>query len=165
MSEGGGGWFEQLWDKVCPCRLIRKNIVMTTLVILSFALVTWTVMATMEAPKPPPPSNVTYVMIDDTKELELLNFTMKTVLTKQQAKPKKAKAAPPDPKPAKSELKSLRQSDGEDLCKCLCKMNVTEEEMLEALKIVVLNKKLEEEGTEEGEEEEVLEDDSEPDQG
>ena len=43
MSDDGN-----FWDPYCPCRVTRKNIVMTFLAICCFALVTWTIIVTGE---------------------------------------------------------------------------------------------------------------------
>lgn len=66
MSDSNMGWREWL-EQYVPFRLHNKNIVLTCLAILCFALVTWTVLATVDGPEKPPPSNQTYVMVDDSK--------------------------------------------------------------------------------------------------
>ena len=59
-----GNW----WDPYCPCRVTKKNIVMTVLAICCFALVTWTIIVTGQH-DPAQGKNVTYIFIDDTKRL------------------------------------------------------------------------------------------------
>ncbi len=72
--------FRYYWEKYCPCRLHRKNIVLITLTILCFALVTWTVAATINPPNQKNASNVTYVVIDDSKPLKQINITLNSAL-------------------------------------------------------------------------------------
>jgi len=50
MSEAGDGSLKYYWEKYCPCRLNRKNLVLITLTLMCFALVTWTVVVTIEDP-------------------------------------------------------------------------------------------------------------------
>ena len=52
---------DNFWDPYCCCRVTRKNIVMTILTILCFALVFWTVFETSHEEEPPPNANVTQV--------------------------------------------------------------------------------------------------------
>jgi len=60
-----GNW----WDPYCPCRVTRKNIVMTVLAMCCFALVAWTIIVTGQH-DPMQGKNVTYIFIDDTKSDE-----------------------------------------------------------------------------------------------
>lgn len=41
MSESEVWWFKEVWESVCPCRLIKKNIVLWTITVLCFVLVIW----------------------------------------------------------------------------------------------------------------------------
>lgn len=63
------------WDPYCPCKITRKNIVMTFLCICCFALTAWTLVVTgqtdVSASK-----NVSYILIDDTKAITQLNITL-----------------------------------------------------------------------------------------
>ncbi|CAB4066788.1 TSPAN13_31 [Lepeophtheirus salmonis] len=78
MSEDGN-W----WDPFCPCLVTRKNIVMTTLAFCCIALVTWTVVVTAKDPANNNliKSNVTFIVIEDSKTIANLNLTMKSALT------------------------------------------------------------------------------------
>ena len=51
MSEAGENAIKFYWEKYCPCRLHRKNVVLMTLTIACFALVTWTLIATSGEPE------------------------------------------------------------------------------------------------------------------
>ena len=89
MSDNGN-W----WDPYCPCRVTRKNIVMTFLAACCFALVTWTIIVTGEDANTKV-MNISYVFIDDTKRIENFNFTLnseKKVNMAKAAQEKKVKA-------------------------------------------------------------------------
>ena len=55
------------WEKYLPCRLHRKNVVLIILTICCFGLVTWTLVATVEAPNAGAKSNMTVIhwLLDD----------------------------------------------------------------------------------------------------
>ena len=70
------------WDPYCPCRVTRKNIVMTFLGIVSLGLVVWTVIMTGQGEGLlGEKGNVTYVYVDDSKLIENVNITMSTTKT------------------------------------------------------------------------------------
>ena len=76
MSEGSG-----CCDKICPCKVTRKRIVMTVMAICCFLLTAWTVVITGQA-KGSAPQNVSLVFIDDSKSVDNLNITLSSkVLT------------------------------------------------------------------------------------
>jgi len=93
MSESGDVSLKYYWEKYCPCRLTRKNVVLITLTILCFALVTWTVVATIEDPNKKLEGNGTKpdfrANIDDSRPPWEMNFTMninhRTKMAKQKA--------------------------------------------------------------------------------
>jgi len=70
-NEFPGNW----WDPFCPCRVTRKNIVMTILAICCFALTAWTVFITGQPPNVVP-QNISLVFIDDSKSVDNLNITL-----------------------------------------------------------------------------------------
>lgn len=71
MSDGSGNW----WDPLCPCKVTRKRIVMTTMAICCFVLTAWTVVITGQT-KSSVPQNVSLVFIDDSKSVDNLNITL-----------------------------------------------------------------------------------------
>ncbi len=75
-----GNW----WDPYCPCRVTRKNVVMTFLGLCCLALVTWTVVSSGNT-TPNPPLNVSIVFVDDSKSIDNLNFTLSSVLIRDAA--------------------------------------------------------------------------------
>ena len=81
MSDDDEGCFTHYWSVLCPCRLMRKNIVMMSLTIICFALVTWTIIVTMDGPAGAAVSNVTHVLVDDSKDLQFINFTMTSTVS------------------------------------------------------------------------------------
>ena len=83
MSDDDEGCFTHYWSEFCPCRLMRKNIVMMSLTIICFALVTWTIIVTMDGPAGAAVSNVTHVLVDDSKDLQNINFTMTSTVIKR----------------------------------------------------------------------------------
>lgn len=85
MSDGDDSTCKELWEHYCPCKLTKKNIVLITITILCFALVIWTCVVTIDGPAKPPPSNISYVIIDDSRRLENLNFTTSSALAKAKA--------------------------------------------------------------------------------
>ena len=70
MSEGN----DNFWDPYCCCKVTRKNVVMTILAILCFALVFWTVIETSFEPAEEPMANGTQIKIPSKKSLEGLTF-------------------------------------------------------------------------------------------
>lgn len=144
MSDEDGLWasIQAEWIKVCPCRLIRKNICMFNIVLGCLALVVWTIIATIEDPNAvdaenaTEASNISHVLIDDTKGIHLLNLTLKTEVESAEAVPT-PKPTPPPPAALiarpKISVTRITNSEGDDVCKCICNFNVTEEEMVEAL--------------------------------
>ena len=70
MSEGDGNF----WDPYCPCRVTRKNIVMTILAILCFVLVFWTVIETSYELAVPPKPNITLYSVTSSKKLAEIDF-------------------------------------------------------------------------------------------
>lgn len=135
------------WDPYCPCRVTRKNIVMTILVILSVALVAWTVVTTGLNGNAGKTSNITHVVIDDSKGIDKINITMSTVRAVSSAKASaerktaalaKAKGANKALENQKVKLKFIVDPmDSEStLCKCLCNLNVTLEQVQEALQFM-----------------------------
>ena len=71
MSEG----YDNFWDPYCPCKVTRKNVVMTVLTILCFALVFWTIIQTSIEDDEIPKSNVTEIKIPSSKTLDTFEFT------------------------------------------------------------------------------------------
>lgn len=140
MADGGN-----FWDPYCPCKVTRKNIVMTVLTILSFALVAWTVVVTGKGPLGLEKGNQTYIIVDDSKALDSINITMastRIINAAKAAQDKKTKAIAEAAAKAtmnkRAELKYIRSATDADnvLCKCLCGLNVTLEEVLTALEFV-----------------------------
>lgn len=119
----------RVWERFCPCRLNKKNSVLMVLTVLCFALVTWTVVATIHPPKGKAPSNQTYVIIDDSRDFQSLNFTMRSVVPIR-TKPTKP---PPSPRPTRSFYQPLKDEAGNTFCKCICDLNVTVTELAEAV--------------------------------
>ena len=71
MSEGN----DNFWDPYCPCKVTRKNVVMTILAILCFALVIWTIIATSYEVKDANIGlNGTVVKVKSDKPLDEFNF-------------------------------------------------------------------------------------------
>ena len=146
-----GDDYDNFWDPYCPCRVTRKNIVMTILAILSFALVAWTVIITgqdsglLKGAK----SNVTYVYVDDSKGVGNINITMssvKTLALQKAAQEKKVAAINTASEKAKEsqkvKLKYITSPTDSNaiLCQCLCNLNVTIDEVLTALEFMEANK-------------------------
>jgi len=128
---------------------------MTLLGILSFGLVTWTVVITGLAPDSQSgTSNVTYVYVDDSKSVTNINITMSAIKTMSLAKAaneKKVAAINESAEKAKaSQMVKLKyivnpSADGgenEILCKCLCSLNVTIDEVITALEFMQANREL-----------------------
>ena len=65
---------DNFWDPYCPCKVTRKNVVMTVLTILCFALVVWTVLETSFEEEAPPPSNITTVKLKSKTPLKMLEI-------------------------------------------------------------------------------------------
>jgi hypothetical protein len=135
-----GNW----WDPYCPCRVTRKNIVMTCLAIGCFALVTWTIYATGQHDSDGVENNVTYVYVDDTKSLLNLNFTLSSIKAVKLAtdfNEKKVAAinavADKMEEDRKTTLRIIKNPTDRVLCKCMCDLSVTSEEMVEAMKFIV----------------------------
>ena len=70
MSDGN----DNFWDPYCPCKVTRKNVVMTILTILCFALVFWTVIQTSFEEPIAPKSNITEVKIKASTPLEAIEL-------------------------------------------------------------------------------------------
>ena len=70
MSEGN----DNFWDPYCPCKVTRKNVVMTFLTILCFALVFWTIIQTSFEDDVEAKSNVTEIKIPSSKTLDTFKF-------------------------------------------------------------------------------------------
>ena len=70
MAEGNGNF----WDPYCPCKVTRKNIVMTCLAILCFILVFWTIIETSHVDDLHPTSNTTKIPISSKKSLAELEL-------------------------------------------------------------------------------------------
>ena len=119
MGDEEGRTFADVWETYCPCRWMKKNIVLMCLTFCCFALVTWTVVATIKPPKLGPSNNVTYVMIDDSKDLELLNFTLSSAVQKAAAA-KKIKTTPAPKASATFYRKIEDPMNNETICKCMC---------------------------------------------
>lgn len=136
------------WDPWCPCRVTRKNIVMTFLGIVSLGLVVWTVIMTGQSDGLlGEKSNVTYVFVDDSKVIDNVNFTMSTSKTVKMAKAfneKKVKAINEAKDRAEMKqqvkLKFIEDENDDMLCKCLCNLNVTIEEVLTALEYMKVSR-------------------------
>jgi len=132
------------WDPYCPCRVTRKNIVMTFLGIVSLGLVVWTVIMTgQDSGLLGAKSNVTYVFVDDSKIIENVNFTMSTAKTVKMAiaaNEKKVKAINEATERAEGKqqvkLKFIEDENEEMLCKCLCGLNVTVDDVILALEYI-----------------------------
>ncbi len=145
MSDNGN-W----WDPYCPCRVTRKNIVMTFLAMGCFALVTWTIVVTGRY-DPAVAANVSYVFIDDTKDISNLNITLtslKAVKLAEVAQEKKNKAinavASKMSEKRKTTLRTIKAplNDTRILCQCMCDLEVSSEDLLEALEFIVNMKKM-----------------------
>jgi len=129
------------WDPYCPCRVTRKNIVMTFLGIVSLGLVVWTVIMTGQGEGLlGEKGNVTYVYVDDSKLIENVNITMSTTKTAKlatAANEKKVKAINDAKDRAEMKqqvkLKYIEDENNDMLCQCLCNLNVTIDEVLTAL--------------------------------
>jgi len=141
MACDGDGNF---WDPYCPCRVTRKNIVMTFLGIVSLGLVVWTVIMTgQDQGLLGTKSNVTYVFVDDSKIIDNVNITMstaKTVKVNVASAEKKVKSSNDAIKRAEMKqqvkLKFIEDENDEMLCKCLCGLNVTVDDVLTALEYI-----------------------------
>ncbi len=67
--------FDNFWDPYCPCKVTRKNVVMTILTLLCFALVFWTIIQTSIEDDVEKASNVTQIKIPSSKTLDAFKFT------------------------------------------------------------------------------------------
>jgi len=147
-----GDDYDNFWDPYCPCKVTRKNIVMTFLAMASFALVAWTVIITGQANNllDMEGSNVTYITVDDSKEVFNINITMATQRVFSAVKAANEKkvaainaAADKATESRKSKLKyitSSPQEGSEVLCQCLCGLNVTIDEVISALEFMQANR-------------------------
>uniref|UniRef100_A0A0K2UZ45 Tetraspanin31Blike [Bombyx mori] n=1 Tax=Lepeophtheirus salmonis TaxID=72036 RepID=A0A0K2UZ45_LEPSM len=135
MSEDGN-W----WDPFCPCLVTRKNIVMTTLAFCCIALVTWTVVVTAKDPANNNliKSNVTFIVIEDSKTIANLNLTMKSALTIKKVDEaynkaiKKVSDKFPPLAPPKTVLQVINNKK-KAICKCICSAGTTKRDMRNAL--------------------------------
>ncbi len=74
MGEDDNHGLKYYWEKYLPCRMHRKNVVLICLTICCFALVTWTIVATIENPDAPKNANGTVevpFVVDDSKVLAM----------------------------------------------------------------------------------------------
>ncbi len=57
------------WERYLPCRFHTKNVVLISLMFLCFALVSWTITATVEDPNEAAKANATQIfwVLDDTQ--------------------------------------------------------------------------------------------------
>ncbi len=123
---------------------------MTFLAICCFALVAWTVVVTGQYNPETAAKNVSFVFIDDSKTVLNLNFSLSSVKAVDLAKAaqeKKVKAveavADKAEESRKSTLRTITNPANEThvLCKCMCDLNVTAEEMLTAMQFIVDRRK------------------------
>ena len=116
----------------------------------------WTIVVTGKQPTGlEKPSNITQVMIDDTKSIENLNFTIKSVKAKNSAESAKTRAlgALPikklveDAEKAEENKQTVLRTikspiDDTLLCQCVCDLNVSSADLLEAIKFIAETKRL-----------------------
>lgn len=148
MSEGDGNF----WDPYCPCRVTRKNIVMTILAILCFVLVFWTIIETSYELDNPPKPNITLYAVTSSKKLAEIDFAMSsytqvsykspvTSMTEKMTKDERELRKMEDAKDAMIKfieniqtinrtLVKERMDNGtvngtEPICKCICDLSVT----------------------------------------
>ena len=121
-----------------------------------FALVGWTIVVTGKQPTGlEKPSNITQVMIDDTKSIENLNFTIKSVKAKNSAESAKTRALGALPikklvedaenaeENKQTVLRTIKSPiDDQLLCQCVCDLNVSSADLLEAIKFIAETKRL-----------------------
>ena len=66
--------YDNFWDPYCPCKVTRKNVVMTFLAIGCFALVVWTVFETSKMDEVVEKEMVMQIKVLDTKGLEEIDI-------------------------------------------------------------------------------------------
>jgi len=134
-------------------KVTRKNVVMTILTILCFALVFWTVIQTSFEEEPKPKSNITEVKIKSSNALEAIELVMsdeimvtydKQNMTKAEKEKALLEKAEQKYKDFVDGIQLIRRNifqnlTGEDaeLCQCVCKLNVTLEEAKQALDFMI----------------------------
>jgi len=139
MAEG----YDNFWDPYCCCKVTRKNIVMSCLTIMCFALVFWTVITTSAVTEPVDISNTTQYTVSDTKDVEQIDFEMSSQKLVTYQKEKMTKYEKEEKKKFDAEdafltfvenIKTIsRRLVAEDpetnethaICKCVCGLNVT----------------------------------------
>merc|ERR1711953_1630647 len=111
---------------------------MTVLAMCCFALVAWTIIVTGQH-DPMQGKNVTYIFIDDTKSINALNITLKSVAAVNKAEAAQEKKVQAVNKVATSmaeerqtTLRTLRSPTNESkvLCQCMCDLEVIPEDIL-----------------------------------
>ena len=144
MSDDGN-----CWDPYCPCRVTRKNIVMTCLAIGCFALVVWSVVVTGQVDNIKSNQTNYVIEIDDSKSIESINITLSSDRKYRFYKAQHEKqikdassTASKSTKLIKNKSTALRTisdpaNDTQILCQCLCDLNVTREELLEAVQHII----------------------------
>ena len=133
MSDDGN-----CWDPYCPCRVTRKNIVMTCLAIGCFALVSWTVVVTGQVDNAKSNQTNYVIEIDDSKSIESINITLssdrvyKLYKTQHEKQIKQVSStASKSTKLIKNKSTALRTisdpaNDTQILCQCLCDLKTVE---------------------------------------
>jgi len=123
---------------------------MTVLAMCCFALVAWTIIVTGQH-DPMQGKNVTYIFIDDTKSINALNITLKSVAAVNKAEAAQEKKVQAVNKVATSmaeerqtTLRTLRSPTNESkvLCQCMCDLEVIPEDILAAAQEIIRKRQL-----------------------
>lgn len=164
MSEG----YDNFWDPYCPCKVTRKNVVMTVLAILCFVLVFWTVIITSYETDTDAKPNLTLYSVSSSKTLAEIDFAMSSYAqvpykppgastTEKMSKDERERRKIEDAKAAiikihesiqtiNRTLVQERMVNGtnttEPICKCICDLSVTLDHAKESIDYMI--RKLEE---------------------